>query len=157
MKQKNPYRMLGIVFASIAAAELVVVVLLLLCRPEAFETIALPFAGQCPIFGGIGVGFLIYAQRRKAKRERLLSNGYSETAVIVDIKENPFIRINRHHPWHVICHINRDGVVHEYRSEGLYHHPDVNIGDSVPVYLDRQNEKNYYVDVDSIMLESIRR
>jgi len=156
VKRQNPYRILGIVFSSIAVAELLVILALLLTKMESHLLIAFPFAVQCPIFGGIGAGFLIYDHRKRAMRERLIANGYYEMATIVAVEQNPFVRVNRHHPFHVICHIKRDGVMHEYRSEGLYHYPIVNIGDTVPVYLDRQNGKNYYVDVHSIMPDIIR-
>ena len=153
---KNPYRIMGIVFSSIAAAELLTVLILLVVKVEDFLLICLPFAVQCPIFGGIGAGFLIYDNRKRIKRERLLSNGYYEMAIIAAIEQNPYVRVKRHHPYHVICRINRNGVIHEYRSEGFYHLPAVHVGDSVPVYLDRQNEKNYYVDVQSAEPEIIR-
>lgn len=158
MRQKsgNPYRILGIVFSSIALVELFVVLILLMTKVDNFLPIALPFGIQCPVFGGIGAGFLIYDYRKKAKRERLLANGYYETAIIAAIEQNPYVRVNQHHPYHVICRIQRDGVIHEYRSEGFYHLPAVNIGDPVPVYLDRQDEKNYYVDVESIAPTVIR-
>ena len=156
MKQKKPYRILGIVFSSIAAAELLVVLILLAFQVEDFLLIAFPFAVQCPIFGGVGIGFLIYDHRKRLKRERLISNGYYEMAMGAAIEQNPYVRVNRHHPYHVICRIERDGVIHEYRSEGFYHLPAVSIGDPVPVYLDRQNEKNYYVDVESIEPQVIR-
>lgn len=156
MKLKSPYRILGMVFASIAAAELIVLLVLLLLRVDDFLLIALPFAVQVPIFGGIGIGFLVYDYRKRIKRERLVSNGYYEVATIVGIEQNPYVRVNRHHPYHVVCHIERGGVLHEYRSEGFYHHPGVNIGDPVPVYLDRQNDKNYYVDVESIAPAVVR-
>lgn len=156
MKLKSPYRILGMVFASIAAAELIVLLVLLLLRVDDFLLIALPFAVQVPIFGGLGIGFLVYDYRKRINRERLVSNGYYEVATIVGIEQNPYVRVNRHHPYHVVCHIERSGVLHEYRSEGFYHHPGVNIGDPVPVYLDRQNDKNYYVDVESIAPAVIR-
>lgn len=156
MKLKSPYRILGMVFASIAAAELIVLLVLLLLRVDDFLLIALPFAVQFPIFGGIGIGFLVYDYRKRINRERLVSNGYYEVATIVGIEQNPYVRVNRHHPYHVVCHIERGGVLHEYRSEGFYHHPGVNIGDPVPVYLDRQNDKNYYVDVESIAPAVVR-
>ena len=156
MKHKNPYRTLGIVFSSIAAAELLVVLILLALQVEDFLLIAFPFAVQCPILGGVGIGFLIYDHQKRLKRERLLANGYYEIATVVGIEQNPYVRVNRHHPYPVICRIEREGVIHEYRSEGYYYHPGVNIGDPVPVYLDTQNEKNYYVDVDSIAPAVIR-
>ena len=156
MKHNTPYRTLGIVFTSIAAAELIAVMAMFLTQLDDFAVVALPFAVQCPIFGGIGVGFLIYDHRKRLIRERLVSNGYYELAKIVAIEQNPYVRVNRHHPYHVVCHIEKNGVIHEYRSEGLYHHPAVTIGDPVPVYLDRQNDKHYYVDVPSVEPEIIR-
>ena len=156
MKQKNPYRILGIVFSSIAAVELIAVLVMLALRVNDFLLFALPFALQCLIFGGIGIGFLVYDHRKRINRERLVSNGYYEVATIVGVEQNPYVRVNRHHPYHVVCHIERGGVIHEYRSEGFYHHPGVNVGDPVPVYLDRQNDKNYYVDVESIAPAVIR-
>ncbi len=156
MKQKNPYRIMGIVFSSIAAAELVALLVMLIVQVDDFLLFALPFAVQCPIFGGIGAGFLIYDYRKRIKRERLMSNGYYEMATIAGIEQNPYVHINRQHPYHIICRIQRDGVIHEYRSEGFYHLPAVKIGDAVPVYLDRQNEGNYYVDVQSIEPDIVR-
>lgn len=161
MKQppKNPYRILGIVFSSIAAVEVIVVIVVIALKIADFRiepVIALPFALQSVVFGCIGACFLVYDHRKKRKRERLLSNGYYEIATIVGIEQNPYVRVNRHHPYHVICHIERDGMLNEYHSEGFYRHPGVNIGDPVPVYLDRQNEKNYYVDVESIAPAVIR-
>ena len=156
MKRKNPYRILGVVFSSIAAAELLVVLLLMILKADDFLLIALPFAVQCPIFGGVGAGFLIYDYRKRIRREKLLSNGYYEMATVVAVEPNPYVRVNRQHPWHVICRIDRGGVLHEYRSEGFYHHPGLNPGDPVPVYLDRQNEKLYYVDVETAAPQIIR-
>ena len=156
MKQKNPYRIRGIVFSFIAAAELLAVVILLLVKAEDFLLIAMPILAQCLIFGSVGAGFLVYNHRKQIMRERLISNGYYEMAVIAAIEQNPYVRVNRHHPYHVICRIERAGVIHEYRSEGFYHLPAVKTGQQVPVYLDRQNEKNYYVDVESIEPTVIR-
>lgn len=154
--QKNPYRMIGTIFAAIALVELIVVLVLLVFRSPTTSLVALPFAVQSLVFGIVGACFLIHFHRKKAIRERLVANGYRETATVAAIEQNPFVRVNRRHPWHVICHIQRDGVVHEYRSDGYYHLPCVNVGDPIPVYLDRQNEKNYFVDVDSIMPVVIR-
>lgn len=158
MKQakKNPYRMIGIVFSSIAAVEVIVAVCLLAVNLRATAIIALPFALQSLIFGGIGAGFLISYHRKTIRRERLLSNGYYETATVIAIQQNSYVRVNHQHPYHVICRITRDGVIHEYRSEGFCHHPGLNPGDPVSVYLDRQDEKNYYVDVESAAPTIIR-
>ena len=154
--KKNPFRILGIVFSSIAAVEAVVVICLLLADFQMSLVIAFPFAIQSLIFGGIGAGFLIYCHRKQQRRERIVANGYYEMATVVFIEQNPYVRINRHSPYIVVCHINRDGVLHEYRSDSLYEYPGLNAGDQVPVYLDRRDEKEYYVDVESAAPTIIR-
>jgi len=154
--KKNPLRILGIVFSSIAAAEAMIVICLLLSGSETALLIALPFAPQCLIFGGIGIGFLAYVRRKQARREQLLANGYYETATVVAIEQNPYVRVNRHSPYYVICRIERDGVLHEYRSESQFHYPSLQPGDPVAVYLDRRDEKLYYVDVDNASQPVIR-
>ena len=154
--KKNHFRIVGIVFSSIAAVEAVVVLCLLIADFHTAWVIALPFALQSLIFGGIGAGFLIHQHRNQSKRERLIANGYYEMAAVVFIEQNPYVRVNRRSPYIVVCHIKRDGVLHEYRSESLYHHPGLNPGDQVPVYLDRREEKDYYVDVESVAPTIIR-
>ena len=144
--KKNPFRILGIVFSSIAAVETVVVICLLIANFQMSLVIAFPFAIQSLIFGGIGAGFLIYCHRKQVKRERLIANGYDEMATVVFIEQNPYVRITRHSPYIVVCHINREGVLHEYRSDSLYEYPGLNAGDQVSVYLDRRDEKEYYVE-----------
>ncbi len=154
--KKNPYLILGIVFTAIAAIELIVIAVLVIINPPKAGLIALPFAIQCPIFGGIGIGFLIYLRRKFLLREQLISNGYYELATIVSIEQNHYVRVNRCYPYHVVCRIERNGVLHEYRSEAYPTHPGVQVGELVPVYLDGQNERRYYVAVDSIAPQIVR-
>ena len=148
--------MIGIIFSVVAVIELLVILALYLAKVKPLLLVSLPLLIQFPIFGGIGFGFLFSHHRKKEKRERLVANGYYETAVVVGIEQNFYISVNHQHPYHVVCHINRNGELHEYRSEGLSRHPGIAPGDMVPVYIDRQDEKNYYVDVESIMPEIIR-
>lgn len=146
--KKNPFRILGIVFSSIAAVEVVIAVCLLLSNDRTSLIAALPFGIQCFIFGGIGIGFLTYVKRKENRREELLANGYYEMATIVAIEQNAYVRVNRQSPYYVVCRIERDGVLHEYRSDSQFHFPAVQPGDQVAVYLDHRDEKRYYVDLE---------
>ena len=147
--RKNPFRFIGILFTAIAAIEAVVILVLLLLGRQNIGLFVLPIAIQCPIFGGIGIGFWLYQNRKKQAQERLLANGYYETATVVAIERNNHVRINSRCPYYVVCRFERDGVVHEYRSNSVLYIPALNYGDPVKVYLDRQDEKNYYVDIES--------
>lgn len=153
---KNPFRILGISFSAIAVVEAVIVIGVLLSNFPGSHIVVLPFAIQCPIFGALGGVFLVREHRKKARREDLIANGYYEMATVVAIERNPYVRINSRSPYIVICRIERDGALHEYRSDSLYHHPGLNPGDQVPVYLDRREEKAYYVDVASAAPTIIR-
>ena len=154
--KKNPYRILGIVFTSIAAVEVVVTICLLLSNNRTAWVVSLPFATQCIIFGGIGIGFLMYVKRKESRREELLANGYYEMATVVAIEQNTYVRVNRQSPYYVVCRIERDGVLHEYRSESQFHFPTLQSGDQVAVYLDRRDEKRYYVDLEGSSKPIIR-
>ena len=140
---------MGVIFASIGAAELLVALGLLLAGNEVTMLMAFIFGLQGIIFGSVGAGFLFSNRRKQLRRDGLISNGYYEIATVVSVERNPMLRINGRQPYIVVCRIERDGVLHEYRSDSLFSHPGLNDGDLIPVYLDPQDEKRYYVDVES--------
>lgn len=157
--KRHPLKIMGIVFAAIALAEIVAALLIHLfgsADSASKFTLVTLFAGQAVIFGGLGICFLLWVRRREQRRERLMAAGYFEMATVVDLERSYAVRINSRHPWYVICRIERNGVLHEYRSDMLLCRPDVQTGDQVRVYLDRQNDNVYYVDVESTSPDIIR-
>ena len=161
MIRKNPLKLLGFIFAGIAAVEWVVL-LVLLCipsirtAPEAVIVLPSVLGLQGLIFGGIGAGFLLYVSKQEKLRDDLLANGLFETANVVSIEQDWRVRVNRRSPYRVICRLERDGVLHEYRSHLLYDLPALSPGDPVKVYLDWQDDKRFYVDVESASPAVIR-
>lgn len=152
--KKHPLRLLGIIFAGIAAVELTVLLVLLITLAD--NTAVLLSAGsvlglQTLIFGTIGLCFLYFVRKQEKLREDMLSSGYPELAEVLDVERVASVRVNSRHPYRVICRINREGVLHEYRSHMLMEHPGLKTGDPVTVYTDRQNDKHYWVDVESAM------
>lgn len=157
--KKHPMRVLGMVFARIALAEAAVVLLLALFvrdNHSAVFAFSLTLGIQAVVFGSIGAGFLWHVHRCSMRREQLISAGCYETGHVVDLQPSYGIRINRQHPWYVICHIDRDGTLHEYRSDMLFNRPALEIGAPIRVYLDRQNDDRYYVDVENAASPIIR-
>ena len=147
--KKDPIRILGIVFASIGYTELAVALVLLTAQGDASDLLAFIFGLQGLIFSGIGSGFLISSRRKRRRRDELVAGGYYEFATVVSVDRDPAIRINGRNPFRVVCRIERGGVLHDYRSDHCMRHPGLQPGDPIAVYLDRYDENQYYVDVES--------
>lgn len=150
--KKHPLKMIGTIFLIIAAAELLICLILTL-TPITGNSLALGISSgvlgiQALIFGAIGGSFCLYVRRKEQKRDRLVSGGYYEMATVVDLDRSYAVRINGRNPWYVICRIERDGALHEYRSDMLLSRPALESGDTVRVYLDRRDDRLYYVDVE---------
>ena len=157
--KKHPYQIIGVVFTAVAAAELVVL-LALACVLErggtALFVVGLVLGIQVLVFGGIGLGFLLHVRKKRLERERLIADGCREMADVVEVDRVLNVQINGRCPYRVVCHIERDGVLHEYRSDLLRDNPALPAGSRVPVYLDRYDEKRYYVDVESVARTVVR-
>lgn len=157
----HPLRILGIVFTAVAAVELVVLLVLLVIFSRADDRTALYISGgvlgiQILVFGGIGLTFLSRFRRQAQRREELLAGGYYETASVIRCDPVYSVTIGSRHPYVVVCRPERDGVLHEYRSEMLSQDPGLMPGDPVRVYLDRRDDNSYYVDVETAAPTIIR-
>ena len=150
---RNPIKLLGVVFASVAGLEAVALlaVMMLVEQRGAGLIVALVLGVQILVFGSIGGGFLLNQKKKQRLKERLMREGYYEMADVVDVVRQHNVQVNGRCPYRVICRILRDGVLHEYRSEMLPYHPGLAAGAQVPVYLDRYDERKYYVDVERVM------
>ncbi len=113
------------------------------------------------VFGGIGLSFLAVGlgfaaaeHRRRAGIRRVLDGGEYVMARIVGVQRRGQVQVNGVHPYVAECHWhNKDtGEVHVYFSRYLYYDPtDLFTADEVPVYVDRMNDKVYYVDIDAVL------
>jgi len=156
---KHPLKILGIIFSAIAAIELVALVCVasgLSLLGEAWFVPPLVLGIQIVVFGSIGGGFLLYIRKKRLLRERLLTEGTCVYGTVTSTERVYNVRVNGRHPYRVIVRIERDGVLHEYRSDMLLHDPCLENGAEVPIYLDRYEEKKYFVDIDSVAREVIR-
>ena len=151
--KRNPIRSLGVVFAAVAGVELAALLVLaaVVRQREALLVLTLVLGLQALIFGGVGGGCLLYLRKRRLLRERLLADGYREMADVIGTELQVNVRVNGRYPYRLVCRIERDGVLHEYRSDLLPVNPGLPPGSRVPVYLDRYDPHKYYVDVDSGM------
>lgn len=110
------------------------------------------------IFLAIGLVFLVIKIRRKQRCNRLLQSGSYIMAEIVETKINYNVRINGKSPYVVECQYwDMAGNVHIFKSRCLYFNPESLFKDRmVRVYVEGDNYKNYYVDIDEVLPRVIR-
>lgn len=157
----QPMRVLGTVFTAVAAVELVVLLILTDHFLRADDRTPLYISGgvlgiQSLVFGGIGLTFLLRLRRQTQNREELLESGYYETASVIRCDPVSSVSIGSRHPYVVVCRLERNGVLHEYRSQMLSQDPGLMPGDAVRVYLSHQDDNRYYVDVENAAPTIIR-
>lgn len=112
------------------------------------------------IFGGIGLLFfilglifLIVVAQKKARSDKLLNAGNYVMAEILEVALNYNVAVNRRHPYIVRCRYqDMYGNVHIFKSRDLYFDPtDLFKDQMVKVYVDGENYKRYYVDIDEVL------
>lgn len=111
------------------------------------------FAGTGALFLVMGIVFGLIELIKRSRCNRLLKEGYYITAQVVEIDKDWAVRINRRHPYIIRCsYQDIDGTIHVFKSRSLYSYPGgIQEGQTVRVYVDRNNYNDYYVDVDEIL------
>ena len=149
----------GIVFAIVGPILIAVGISVFLAFPGEGNIICLSVYGSMGlIFLAIGLVFLVIKIRRKQRCNRLLQSGSYIMAEIVETKINYNVRINGKSPYVVECQYwDMAGNVHIFKSRCLYFNPESLFKDRmVRVYVEGDNYKNYYVDIDEVLPRVIR-
>ena len=161
----NPYKshkLIGMIFSiigatSLAAAALIVLLNMQTLRESGINSGAGASALALGIWGAvfflIGIAFYIYMGFRKRYVRRLMANGEKVLAQIEDIQPNYSATYGRQHPFVVQCAWKNpdDGITYHFRSMLLWINPQKIFEDkkitALPVYIDRQNFRKYYVSL----------
>lgn len=112
------------------------------------------FTGMGAIFAVIGAVPIIIAHRNVLRRKRLTAGGKKLDAVIDEISQNTSLTMNGRHPYIVYCAYTDDkGTVYRFKSANLWTNPSlvVNVGDTIPVYINEADFSDYYVDTDGAL------
>lgn len=116
--------------------------------------IIFPFIGF--LFFIIGLVFAVYPARKKREAKRLMEEGSKIIASIEDVAPNTSVRVNGRYPYVIHCswRDSRDGVTYHFRSGDIWFNP-INLLQersiqTLPVYIDRNNIKKYYVSLESV-------
>lgn len=108
------------------------------------------------IFCGLGISLLlvfvalfIISKKQKRSRNQLIKNGQYIYARVTDIKQDLYIRINRQHPFYLICEgVNPySGEKLYFRSSNIMEYPSRLLGQNLRVFIDYNNPDNYFVEV----------
>ncbi|WP_099205726.1 DUF3592 domain-containing protein [Scatolibacter rhodanostii] len=111
------------------------------------------------VFLGVGIAFLLSIFLLKNKQEKLLQKGKKILAEIEEITYNRAMRINRHHPYVIVCAWKNpeNGVTYHFRGPNMWDDPTFILEKKgikkLPVYFDERNIKNYIVSLDVIIAE----
>lgn len=103
------------------------------------------------LIGGIGLG-VVYG---KVRRDRtLMETGNCVKAKVTEIYQDRSMNMNGRSPFRVSCQYTDEGTqtIYVFRSNPLWFDPTSNLtGATVDVYVDYNNFKKYYVNVESLM------
>lgn len=145
---------IGIIYTALGGTFVILgVALAALLRDSDAFMVGLIFGGIGAIFLILGIIFLIVELCKKKRSDALLASGHYILGEVVDIAANINVNVNGRYPYHIIVqYIDPHGVRHIFRSPGLriFRDPEL-LGKKVKVYVENDNFKHYYVDVDEIL------
>lgn len=148
------YLILGIVFTILGVIFVALGIVLSLFALK--ELILLSLIGLPFLI--LGIAFLVYLLLLKKRQKRLISEGNYVLAGISGVQINYNVRVNRKCPYTVECtYQDSNGTIHIFQSEDIFFDPtNLFTGNMVKVYVDRDNYKKYYVDIDSVLPKVIK-
>ena len=104
------------------------------------------------VFSAVGYLWLYVVRRRAALEEELRRFGRRIDAKFVEVERRMNIQVNGVHPWRLVCQWQDPGSqeVHVFRSGNLWFDPSEYVSETVPVFVDRNDLRRYYVDLSSL-------
>lgn len=106
------------------------------------------------VFAGIGGGIFLVRAISGSNAKRLVKEGDKLVGKVEGVSQNTAVFINGQHPWVVTCVWTKsNGEIYRFKSKNIYTDPmdTFRPGDDIIIYVDRNNMKKYYVDVDQKM------
>lgn len=108
------------------------------------------FAGLGVIFGGIGLGILLFQRRQGGARRWLQAGGRRIEADYEGVELNTSLTVGGRNPFRILAQWQdpMTSRIHVFHSENLWFDPQKYIErKTLTVYVDPNNPKKYYVDV----------
>ena len=114
------------------------------------------FVGMGAVFLLIGLVLLLIDIRRRRRWRKAYEGGFHVMGKVADIRTNTRVNVNGTHPSAVEVHYTDPDtdIVHVYFSRYLYVNvADLLKSDEVPVYIDRDDSRFGFVDIDAVLPE----
>jgi hypothetical protein len=102
------------------------------------------------VFGGIGFGWLYLSRRARLRTEETRRTGRRVAAKVVAIERRTNIRVGARSPWRIVAQWDDGGEVHVAHSANLWYDPTDHVGETIDVYVDRNNPRRAVVDTDAL-------
>ena len=111
------------------------------------------FIGFGLLFAILGGALLSYTVRKNLRIKKVVESGNFIMADFMQSTLNTAITVNGRNPYVAeFQYTDPYGAVHIYRSRDLFSDPAQALaGKQVRVYVDADNDNNYYVDIDSVL------
>lgn len=120
------------------------------------DSIGLIFAGIGLLTFVIGSIMMIIKIKRITNKKRLLTNGKRVDATIEEVVYNTAYSVNHRSPYFITCKLidSVTGETYLIKSENIWYNPQSVIDErkitTLPVYIDINNPKIYYIALDEI-------
>lgn len=99
----------------------------------------------------IGSGFLGKQIHNYTSMKNLRSNGLLLNGKVIRCDQNYNVRINHEHPYYIVCEARLpNGEIQTFKSRYITYVPDYIMGQSVNIYVNRNNYKKYFVDINKL-------
>ena len=121
---------------------------------KSLDKLFLIFPGIGIIFVIIGVSGIVIKIKNDIKEKSLKENGELIYADYIETALNTLYEVNGRHPYNIICEWNNplDGKKYVFKSRNIWSNPEDIIEEKnikqFPVYIDKNNKKKYFVDID---------
>lgn len=112
------------------------------------------------VFTAVGLGILIIpivlivrTVKKNRNRKMLIENGQRVYATVIDIVVDYSIRVNNRNPLKLLLeYVDYNGVQHRFNTHNIWERMDLSylVGMQIPMYLDRNDINNYYIDTSVI-------
>ncbi len=101
----------------------------------------------------VGISLIVYCLLKKSKEAKLKVSGMRLDAQIIGVSVDRKISSNYQHPYILECQYQSpEGRVYFFHSGPIWYDPTNLLTDThVPVYVERDNFKSYYVDASQVL------
>ncbi len=105
-------------------------------------------AGIGAVFSGVGVAFLVVLLKKLKLRKRLMQSGKLIWAEVTGVLEDGSSSRRGKHPVMITAKKRIGRKTYRFRSEPVWEDPEISSGSTVAVYIDEDDPRTYWVDIE---------